>query len=235
MPSGKVRVQTIAGAGWKVNPEVKVALSAFGFVTTTLTAPAEDAGVTAVIWVELTTATEVAAALPKVTVTPARKPVPVRVTSVPPAAGPLPGEMPLRVGGLRKVKPLARLALWPLLFVTVTLTAPAEDAGVMAVIWVELLTLTELARPPPKETVAPASKSLPVMATAVPPPVGPLAGETLANSGARDTIDAGCSPCPQLTRAQTMAKSSTVQTSIVLPLDFPWSGLVMNSRPTSLT
>jgi hypothetical protein len=74
-----------------------------------------------------------------------------------------------------------------LLFVTVTLTAPGEDAGVMAVIWVELFTVTEVARVPPKDTVAPTSKLFPVMVTEVPPPVGPLAGETLARSGARDT------------------------------------------------
>jgi hypothetical protein len=121
-----------------VNPEVKVPLSPFGLVTTTLTAPAEPAGVVAVIWVELTTVTAVAAALPKVMVAPARKPFPVRVTAVPPPVGPLVGEMPLRVGRLTKMKPLPRLALWPLVFLTVTLTAPAEDAGVMAVISVEL-------------------------------------------------------------------------------------------------
>ena len=105
MPSGKLpdgiqmRVDPEFGA-WKVNPEVKVALSPFGSVTTTLTAPAEPAGVMAVIWVELITVTDVAAALPKVTVAPARKPVPVRVTAVPPAVGPLVGEMPLRVGAV---------------------------------------------------------------------------------------------------------------------------------------
>ena len=42
--------------------------------------------------------------------------------------------MLLRVGGLTKVKALLRMALWPLELVTVTLTAPAEPAGVVAVI-----------------------------------------------------------------------------------------------------
>ena len=65
-----------------------------------MTAPAAPAGVVAVIWVELCTVTELAAVLPKVMVAPARKPVPVSVTAVPPAAGPLVGEMPLRVGAL---------------------------------------------------------------------------------------------------------------------------------------
>jgi hypothetical protein len=83
-----------------VKPLLRLALWPLPFVTVTLTAPAEPAGVVAVIWVELTTVTAVAAALPKVTVAPARKPVPVRVTAVPPAVEPLAGEMPLRVSGL---------------------------------------------------------------------------------------------------------------------------------------
>ena len=105
MPSGKLPdgIQTRASPEFgalKVNPEVKVALNPFAFVTTTLTVPAEPAGVRAVIWVELATVTAVATALPKLIVAPARKPVPVRVTAVPPAAEPLAGEMPLRVAAL---------------------------------------------------------------------------------------------------------------------------------------
>ena len=96
---------------------------------------------------------------------------------MPPAVEPLAGEIPLRVGGLTKVKAPTRLALWPLLFVTVTLTAPAEEAGVMAVIWVELRTVAALASALPKVTVAPVRKPVPVRVTAVPPAVEPLAGE----------------------------------------------------------
>ena len=162
-----------------MKPLLRLALWPLLFVTVTLTAPAEPAGVVAVIWVELTTVTAVAAALPKVTVAPARKPVPVRVTAVPPAVEPLAGEMPLRVreGGSTKVKPLPRVALRPLVFLTVTLTAPAEEAGVMAVIWVELRTVAALASALPKVTVAPVRKPVPVRVTAVPPAVEPLAGE----------------------------------------------------------
>ena len=54
-------------------------------VTTTLTAPAACAAVVAVIEVALATVTFVAAVPPKLTVAPARKPVPVMVTAVPPA------------------------------------------------------------------------------------------------------------------------------------------------------
>jgi hypothetical protein len=83
-----------------VKPPVRLALWPLLFLTVTLTVPGEPAGVVAVIWVELTTVTAVAAALPKVTVAPDAKPVPVRVTALPPAVEPLAGEMPLRVGRL---------------------------------------------------------------------------------------------------------------------------------------
>ena len=84
---------------------------------------------------------------------------------MPPAVGPLAGEMLLRVGGLTKVKAPLRLALRPLELVTVTLAAPAERAGVVAVIWVELCTVTEVAAALPKVTLAPAWKPFPVMVT----------------------------------------------------------------------
>lgn len=67
-------------------------------VTVTVTAPVLPAGVVAVMLVLLTTVTLVAAALPKVTVAPAAKFVPVMVTAVPPAAGPLFGLTLLTVG-----------------------------------------------------------------------------------------------------------------------------------------
>jgi len=66
--------------------------------TTTLTAPAVWAGVVAVIDVLLTTFTAVAAVPPTLTVAPARKPVPVMVTPVPPLAGPEFGVIALTVG-----------------------------------------------------------------------------------------------------------------------------------------
>jgi hypothetical protein len=54
--------------------------------------------VVAVIVVLLTTVTLVAAVEPKVTVAPAAKFVPVMVTAVPPATGPLLGEILVTVG-----------------------------------------------------------------------------------------------------------------------------------------
>ena len=67
-------------------------------VTTTLTAPAACAAVVAVIDVLLTTFTPVAAAPPRLTAAPARKPVPVMVTGVPPDTVPVLGEIEVTVG-----------------------------------------------------------------------------------------------------------------------------------------
>ena len=77
---------------------VSVPFCASVLVTTTLTAPAACAAVVAVIEVLLTTVTPVAAVPPRLTVAPARKPVPVIVTEVPPAAGPVLGVIEVIVG-----------------------------------------------------------------------------------------------------------------------------------------
>ena len=151
-------------------------------VTVTLTAPALPAGVVAVMVVLLTTVTLVAEALPKVTVAPETKLVPVMVTAVPPAVDPLLGLTPVTLGVTTYVKPLARLPLCPLL-VTVTVTAPALPAGVVAVMLVLLTTVTFVAAAVPKVTVAPAAKFVPVMVTPVPPAVEPLFGLTLVTVG----------------------------------------------------
>ena len=103
--------------------------------------------------------------------------------------------MLLRVGGLTKVKAPLRLALWPLELVTVTFTAPAEAAGVVAVIWVELATVivaVVVAAALPKVTVSPAAKPVPLIVTAVPPDVGPLAGEMLLRVGALTKVKRHC-------------------------------------------
>ena len=67
--------------------------------------------------------------------------------------------------------------------VTVTVTAPALPAGVVAVIVVLFTTTTFVAAMPPNVTVAPAAKFVPVIVTAVPPAVGPLFGDTLVTVG----------------------------------------------------
>jgi hypothetical protein len=63
------------------------------------------------------------------------------------------------------------------LTVTATETAPALPAGVEAVMVVLFTTTTFVAAVPPKVTVAPVAKFVPVIVTAVPPAVEPLLGE----------------------------------------------------------
>ena len=80
------------------------------------------------------TTTLVAAVPPNVTVAPAAKFVPVIVTAIPPAAGPLFGDTLVTVGTTTYVYPFARLPLCDPELVTFTVTAPALAAGVVAVI-----------------------------------------------------------------------------------------------------
>src|SRR5258706_1255790 len=68
------------------------------FVTTTATAPRACGGVVALIEVAFANVTLVAEIPPMVTVAPAANPVPVIVTGVPPAVGPVAGEIPVTVG-----------------------------------------------------------------------------------------------------------------------------------------
>jgi hypothetical protein len=81
------------------------------------------------------------------------------------------------------VNPVAKLPLCAPGFVTVTVTAPALPAGVVAVICVPLTTTTFVDAAPPNVTVAPAAKLVPVIVTAVPPVVDPLFGDTLLTVG----------------------------------------------------
>ena len=81
-----------------------------------------------------------------------------------------------------------RVAAWPDT-VTVTSRAPAAPAGVTAVSDVAPATTTLVAGLPPIVTVAPAAKLVPVSVTAVPPAVGPDAGDTAVSVGAGvDTV-----------------------------------------------
>lgn len=68
--------------------------------------------------------------------------------------------------------------------VTTTLTDPAECAGAVAVIEVPLTTFTPDADVPPSFTVAPVRNPVPVIVTAVPPAVVPVAGEIALTVGA---------------------------------------------------
>ena len=147
----------------------------------------------------LVTVTFVAEEPPNVTVAPETKLVPAMVTEVPPATGPEVGVTLVTVGagaggGVEKVKPFKIVPLWPSGFVTTTLTAPAAWAGVTAVIVVLFVTETFVAEAPPKETVAPGTKPVPVIVTDVPPFVVPLFGEI------EDTVGAGVPNPPDSVR-----------------------------------
>ena len=91
---------------------------------------------------------------------------------------------------------MVKVPLWPLELVTTTFTAPAACAGVVAVIEVVLTTLTFVAEVPPKVTVAPAAKLVPVMVTEslTPSPASDAEGATrlviLEVEGLRDDQEA---------------------------------------------
>src|ERR1043165_4479986 len=122
--------------GTYVYPFVSVAEALLGFVTVTLTAPPACAGVVAVIFVELTTTTLVAAAPPKVTVAPLTKPVPLIVTDLPPVVRPAGGttEVMLRPGDVAVTLTLADFAsVQPLASVTVTLSVSVPTAPAVKV------------------------------------------------------------------------------------------------------
>jgi hypothetical protein len=77
---------------------VNVALCPSGLVTVTLTVPAGFGGVFAVMVVEFTTETEVAATPPILTVAPETKLLPPKVTAVPPLVVPEVGLIDVNVG-----------------------------------------------------------------------------------------------------------------------------------------
>jgi hypothetical protein len=131
----------------------------------------------------LTTTTFVAAELPNVTVAPDAKFVPVIVTAVPPAVVPVFGLTLLTVGATTYVYPFVRLPLCDPRLVTVTVTAPALPAGVVAVMLVLLTTTTFVAAELPNVTAAPEAKFVPVIVTDVPPDVVPVFGPTLVTVG----------------------------------------------------
>lgn len=77
----------------------------------------------------------------------------------------------------------ARVPARPSVFVTMMLTTPGACAGVVAVIEVALKTLMPVAATPPKVTVAPVAKFVPVRLTPIPPAVLPEEGLTTVTVG----------------------------------------------------
>jgi hypothetical protein len=153
-------------------------------VTVTSTGPAEPAGLVAVTCVALSTMKDVAAVEPKSTALAPAKLVPVMVTDVPPAVGPLAGETDVTVGDPVYVNSSSTVvALVPPAVVTVTATVP-EPTGLVAVICVELSTVNVVAAEAPKLTTVAFVKSVPVIVTDVPPESGPPLGLTPVTVGA---------------------------------------------------
>jgi hypothetical protein len=158
-----------------------------GVVTVMSTVPASFAGEVAVHEVVDEQLTLVPAVPPKLAVVPpTTKPVPVMVTPVPPTSGPALGDIPLTNGLVTKVNLSApEVAEVPPAVATVTSTVPASSDGEVAVHEVvdEQLTLVPAVLPK-LAVVAPTTKPVPVMVTAVPPPSGPVLGEIPVMTGA---------------------------------------------------
>jgi hypothetical protein len=185
-PAGPFAGETddTAGTGSKVKAPAPVPTPVSGFVTTTFLAPAVPAGVVHVNDVADTNVTDVHAAPPTVTVAPLTKFVPEIVIDVPPPAGPFAGETDDTVGTGLKVKAPAPVPARVLGLVTTMSLAPAVPAGVVHVNDVADTNATEVHAAPPTVTVAPLTKSVPVIVIDVPPLAGPFAGETDDTVGA---------------------------------------------------
>src|SRR5215472_3926207 len=144
------------------------------------------AGLVAFRVVELTNCTLVAApAVTKLTVAPAVNPVPVMVTTVPPAVGPDAGDLPVTVGAVPVVyvnlsSAEVGLVLAPVVTVTSTVPVPA---GLVALTAVEDTNCTPVPAFAPNLTVEAAVNPVPVMVTTVPPAAGPDAGDTPVTVG----------------------------------------------------
>ena len=130
--------------------------------------------------------TDVHAVPPNVTVGVPQNPVPVTVTAVPPAIGPVVGATPVTVGVADVyVNALAFDPDWVSAFVTVTATAPgAPAAGVVQVSDVALDRFTDVHPAPPNVTVGVPENPVPDTVTAVPPAIGPVVGATPVTVGA---------------------------------------------------
>jgi hypothetical protein len=134
----------------------------------------------------LLTVNDFAATVPNVTADAAEKLEPVMTTEVPPVNGPADG-LTDDIAGISlyvNQSPVVSRLIPPGV-VTLTLTIPALPAGEVQYSFVPLETATFVAETPPKVTVAPATKPVPVTVTVTPPAVGPALGET------EDTVGTG--------------------------------------------
>ena len=146
-------------------------------MTTTATAPAAFAGVITVIDLSLTTLIEFPALPPNFTDDMPVKLVPVIVTIVPPAVGPLDGVTDVIVGAATYVKPFVLVAD-PSDVVNTTSTTPADFTGATTLTEVALTIVTDLPAVSPNITDFVPRKFVPVIVTLMRPAIGPLDGDT---------------------------------------------------------
>jgi hypothetical protein len=152
--------------------------------TLTSTVPANPDGLVAVTEVGELTVNVEAAEEPNFTPVVPTRLVPVMVTLVPPDVGPWFGLTDVTVGAATKVYWSAELvADVPPTVVTVTLTVPAAETGLVTVIEVDELTMNVVATDEPNETVVAPVKFVPVIVTEL-AEVGPEVGPTAVTVGA---------------------------------------------------
>src|ERR1700676_4126950 len=158
-----------------------------GVVTKTSTVAAASAGEMMVMDVAELTTRPVPAVVPNFTTVAPVKPVPVTVTLVPPAVGPVFGLTPVTVGTGGAVKVNwsdgALTSEVPPGVVTKTSTVAAASAGEMIVMEVAELTTRPVPAVVPNFTVVAPVKPVPVTVTLVPPAVGPVFGLTPVTVG----------------------------------------------------
>jgi hypothetical protein len=160
-----------------------------GVVTLTSTIPAAWVGEVMVILVLEFTVRLVPGVVPNLTAVAPVNPVPVTVSRVPPAVGPLVGEIAVIVGAAPYVNlSAATIALVPPGVVTLTSTTPAIWAGEVMVILVLEFTVRLVPAVVPNLTAVAPVNPVPVIVTTVPPAVGPLAGEMAVTVGRAITV-----------------------------------------------
>jgi hypothetical protein len=166
-----------------------VALVPSGVVTVIYTVPPAWGGAVTVMFVSEFTARLVAGVVPNLTAVAPVNLVPVIVTRVPPATGPLAGEIAVTPGLIVYVKRLAcGAALVPPGVVTVTYTVPPAWAGAVTVMPVSAFTVRLVAGVVPNLTAVDPVNPVPVSVTRVPPVTGPLAGAMPVTAGAATTL-----------------------------------------------
>lgn len=166
---------------------------------------------------------DVPAVPPKVTAVVFVKLVPVIVTVVAPAIGPVAGEI-LEIVGVATYVYAPELVTLPPAPVTITLTTPEEPlAGVNTVIDVALELTIDVPAAPPKVTEVVPVRLVPEIVTVVPPATGPNTGDNEVIVGASTNVNApelvAVPPAPVITTFTAPAVLAGVSTVIEVALE----------------